>query len=164
MTAVARGLTGVVSVGIGEAAWAVNEGRLSTVGLGSCVAVTVYDPVARAGGLLHFQLGDSTTDPERAAHQPFLYGDRGIAMLTSRLAAYGVLAPRSRVTVAGGAQMVTNVASAQIGKRNVLTARKALWKAGFLIADEVVGGHSSRSVSLDVATGNVVIREHGGVQ
>ncbi len=41
-------------------------------------------------------------------------------------------------------------------------ARKALWKAGYLIEREVVGGNLGRSVSLDVATGDVTVREHGG--
>lgn len=162
MTAVARLGASTIAVGIGEAAWAIAAGRLSTVGLGSCVAVTIFDPVVKAGGLVHFQLAEAAADLERAARQPFLFGDRGVAALATSLAAKGVLAPRAQVVVCGGAQMIAGVASAQIGKRNVLAARKALWKAGFLIEQEIVGGNCSRSVSLDVASGEVVVREHGG--
>jgi chemotaxis receptor (MCP) glutamine deamidase CheD len=53
------------------------------------------------------------------------------------------------------------VAGAQIGKKNVLVARKQLWQLGYLIEGEVVGGTASRSVTLDVAAGDLDIREHG---
>ena len=153
---------GMAQVGIGEAAWVAGGGILSTVGLGSCVAVVIHDPVARAGGLLHFQLADSTTDPARARQQPFLFGDHGIAALSQALASLGCVPVRCKVQVIGGASMMAQMSAAQIGKRNVLAARKALWKAGFLIEQEIVGGNCSRSVSLDVASGEVVVREHGG--
>jgi chemotaxis protein CheD len=163
VTAVARlGGSGPIAVGIGDAALARGQGRLSTIGLGSCVAVTIYDPAVRVGGLLHFQLADSTTDLERARRQPWLFGDVGVATLAAAVQAQGALVPRSRVTLVGGAQLMASVAAAQIGKRNVLAARKALWKAGYLIEREVVGGNVGRSVLLDVATGDVTVREHGG--
>lgn len=154
---------GTIAVGIGDAAVARGQGRLSTIGLGSCVAVAIFDPVVRLGALLHFQLSDSTTDLERARRQPWLFGDFGIAALAAAVQAQGGQVPRSRVTVVGGAQLMASVATAQIGKRNVLAARKALWKAGYLIEREIVGGNVGRSVVLDVATGDVTVREHGGV-
>lgn len=154
---------GTIAVGIGDAAIARGQGRLSTIGLGSCVAVAIFDPVVRLGALLHFQLSDSTQDLERARRQPWLFGDSGIAALAAAVQAQGGQVPRSRVTVVGGAQLMASVATAQIGKRNVLAARKALWKAGYLIEREIVGGNVGRSVALDVATGDVTVREHGGV-
>jgi chemotaxis protein CheD len=51
----------------------------------------------------------------------------------------------------------------QIGKRNYLAARKILWKAGILISAEAVGGEVSRTTRLEVATGQMWIREAGGV-
>jgi chemotaxis protein CheD len=152
---------GPVQVGIGEAAWSSGNGVLSTVGLGSCVAVTIFDPVARVGGLLHFQLADGTTDPARAQAQPFLYGDAGIRALTACLTRTGAVPVRCKVHLAGGAQMMAAVSSAQIGKRNVLAARKQLWQLGYLIEGEVVGGNVSRSMTLDVSGGDVDIREYG---
>ncbi|MCE9574674.1 MAG: chemotaxis protein CheD [Deltaproteobacteria bacterium] len=153
---------GVAQVGIGEAAWVAGAGVLSTVGLGSCVAVVIHDPVARAGGLVHFQLADATSDPGRARQQPFLFGDHGISALSQALASLGCVPVRCKVQVIGGASMMAQVSAAQIGKRNVLSARKTLWKLGYLIEREVVGGEVSRSVSLDVARGDVMIRESGG--
>ena len=163
MLAVRAAGNGTIAVGIGDAAIARGQGRLSTIGLGSCVAVAIFDPVVRLGALLHFQLSDSTQDLERARRQPWLFGDFGIAALAAAVQAQGGQVPRSRVTVVGGAQLMASVATAQIGKRNVLAARKALWKAGYLIEREIVGGNVGRSVALDAATGDVTVREHGGV-
>ena len=149
-----------VHVGIGEASWG-RGGRLTTVGLGSCVAVTIHDPVATVGGLIHFQLASGEADPQRAVAQPFLFGDTGLKTLTAQLARVGAVPMRCKVHVVGGAQMMAAVSGAQIGKKNILAARKQLWALGYLIEGEVVGGTSSRSVTLDVAAGEVDIREHG---
>jgi chemotaxis protein CheD len=155
------GAAAPLQVGIGEAAWLVGAGVIATVGLGSCVGVAVFDPVARVGGLLHFQLADGAADPARAQAQPFLFGDTGLRALTSCLGRAGAVPARSRVHVVGGAQMMAAVSGAQIGKRNVLAARKHLWSLGYLIEGEVVGGNVSRSLALDVAHGEVEIREYG---
>lgn len=152
-----------VHVGIGEATWAANGGRLTTVGLGSCVAVTIHDPIARVGGLIHFQLASGEADPQRAAAQPYLFGDTGLKALTAVLARAGAVPVRCKVHVVGGAQMMAAVSGAQIGKKNILVARKQLWQLGYLIEGEVVGGSASRSVTLDVTDGDVDIREHGRV-
>lgn len=155
------GLTGVVQIGIGEASWAARVGRLSTVGLGSCVAVAIHDPIAHVGGLIHFQLATAELDPARAGAQPFLFGDVGIRTLSVQLGKVGAIPARCKVHVVGGAQMMAAVSSAQIGKKNVLVARKQLWQLGYLIEGEVVGGTTSRSVTLDVGHGDIDIREHG---
>jgi chemotaxis protein CheD len=154
-------MSAVVQVGIGEASWAARVGRLSTVGLGSCVAVAIHDPVAQVGGLIHFQLASGDLDPTRAGAQPYLFGDIGIRALSTQLGKAGALPARCRVHVVGGAQMLAAVSSAQIGKKNVLVARKQLWQLGYLIEGEVVGGTASRSITLDVGHGDVDIREHG---
>lgn len=151
----------VTQVGIGDAAWAVRLGRISTHGLGSCVAVAIHDPIAQVGGLIHFQLATGELDPARAQSQPFLFGDVGIRALAQQLGRAGAIPARCKVHVVGGAQMLAVNAGAQIGKKNVLVARKQLWQLGYLIEGEVVGGTASRSVTLDVGHGDVDIREHG---
>jgi len=56
-----------VVVGVGDMGVSNNpQITLSTYALGSCVAVVAYDPVAKAGGLLHLMLPDSTISPAKA--------------------------------------------------------------------------------------------------
>ena len=71
-----------VRVGIGEFAVSANPDEvLTTIALGSCVAVCLFDPVAKVGGMLHFLLPDSKLNADRARTQPAAFADTGIAML-----------------------------------------------------------------------------------
>jgi chemotaxis protein CheD len=58
-------------VGISDLKVSKNQGDvLITYALGSCIGVTVYDPKARVGGLLHFMLPDSSLDANKAKTMP----------------------------------------------------------------------------------------------
>lgn len=132
---------------------------LLTYALGSCIAVAVYDPVARIGGLLHYMLPESGLDATKAAENPFMFADTGIAGLLKKVRESGANRTRMAVRIAGGAQMLTGHELFQIGRRNYLAARKLLWKEGLMIAGEACGGEVSRTVRMEVATGRVLVRE-----
>jgi len=128
---------------------------LVTYALGSCVAVAIHDPVARVGGLLHFMLPESSLDLAKAEKQPCMFADTGIPLLFRT--AYGLGAEKKRLIVrlAGAAQVLNDAGVFNIGKRNYLAARKILWKAGVLVHGEAIGGVTSRTVRLEVATGRL---------
>jgi len=48
-----------------------------------------------------------------------------------------------------------------IGKRNYLTMRRIFWQAGVMVYAEDIGGLSSRTVRLEVASGRVLLRGAG---
>ena len=54
---------------------------LATYALGSCIGLSVYDPKAAVGGLLHYMLPDSGIDPERSRANPYMFADTGIPKL-----------------------------------------------------------------------------------
>jgi chemotaxis protein CheD len=136
---------------------------LVTYALGSCIAVAVYDPVTKVGGLLHYMLPESAIDTNKAQKNPFMFADTGIPALLQAVAAAGGSARRMSVRLTGGAQVLDSQGVFQIGKRNYLAARRILWKAGMLIKAEAVGGEVSRTTRLELATGRMWIREGGGV-
>lgn len=136
---------------------------LVTYALGSCIAVVIYDPVTKVGGLLHFMLPESAIDKNKAQQNPFMFADTGIPALLQAVTAAGGSARRMTVRLTGGAQVLDSQGVFQIGKRNYLAARRILWKAGVLIRAEAVGGEISRTTRLEVATGRMWIREGGGV-
>jgi chemotaxis protein CheD len=140
------------------------EEVLVTYALGSCIAVAVYDPVARVGGLLHFMLPDSSIDPDRGRQRPFMFADTGVPTLFHRAYDLGADKRRMIVRMAGGAQMMDERGVFDIGRRNHLAARKILWKAGVMIESEAVGGNLSRTVRLDMAAGSVWLRGAGGIE
>lgn len=138
--------------------------RLVTYALGSCLGVSAYDPVARVGGLLHVMLPLSEIDAEKARTNPALFVDTGVPALFRACYALGAVKSRMIVKVAGGAAAAAAGApdQFQIGKRNLLTLRKLLWKNGVLVRAQDVGGHQiSRTMILALADGAVTIRTGG---
>jgi chemotaxis protein CheD len=136
------------------------EDVIVTYALGSCLGITLYDPVARVGGLLHVMLPLSTLDPQRAADTPCMFVDTGVPRLFLEAYKEGVKKSRAEVRVAGGARMDQGQGDRdlfQIGKRNIVVFRKLLWKNDVRIKAEDVGGSESRTVSLDMADGTVTI-------
>jgi chemotaxis protein CheD len=143
--------------GIGDAPGQV----LTTYALGSCIGLTVHDPAARVGGLLHFMLPDSAIDPARGRENPYMFADTGIPLLIERVCGRGASRRRLIVHAIGGAQMMDQQGVFEIGKRNYLAMRRILWKGGLLLHGEVVGGVNSRTVRLEIGTGKLWLNEAG---
>ena len=151
-------------MGVGDLAVSSDAGDLLvTYALGSCLGVCIYDPVARVGGLLHAMLPTATADPELGKGNPARYVDSGITTLFKETYKLGAKKERMVLKVAGGASTVPEGSpdSFQIGKRNLVALRKLLWKNGVLVHGEDVGGSVSRTVSLEVATGEVALSTNG---
>ncbi len=157
--------TGVrLIVGMGDMKLSARLGELLiTHALGSCLGVTIHDPVARVGGLLHVMLPQSSIDAAKAETHPFMFVDTGVPRLFRDAYALGARKERLVVKVAGGASSHVNEEDDyfQIGKRNVVMLRKLLWKNGALLKAEDVGGSVSRTMSLDVTTGETLLRING---
>ena len=137
---------------------------LITYALGSCIAVALYDPVAKLGGMLHYMLPESAIDASKAERNPWMFADTGIARLIEVLKSSGGVPRRMVVRLAGGAQVLDSQGVFQIGKRNTLAARRILWKEGLLIAAEEVGGEVSRTTRLEVSSGRMWVRESSGLE
>lgn len=131
---------------------------LVTYSLGSCIGLAIWDPVAQVGGMLHYMLPESQLAPEKAKSSPAMFCDTGVPKLFR--AAYDLGAVKSRlvVKVAGGSQLLDNNGTFNIGKRNYLALRKLFWKNGVMISAEHVGGAISRTLRLEVGTGEATIK------
>lgn len=130
-----------------------------THALGSCVAVCIWDPVARVAGLLHFLLPDSRINPARARVQVGTFADSGIPALFQAAYRLGVDKTRCEVTLAGGAELAASgsMSKLQIGRRNVLAARGLLWRNGLMTRAEAIGGAIPRTVRISVDDGRVEV-------
>jgi chemotaxis protein CheD len=138
------------------------DATLVTYALGSCIAVSAYDPARRSGAMLHFMLPDSNLDQNKAKLNPYMFADSGIQTLLRLVSQRGSNPRKCTWRVVGGAQVLDGHGTFQIGKRNYLAAKKLLWKEGLLVAAEAVGGDVSRTVRLDLASDDFWIREGGG--
>jgi chemotaxis protein CheD len=153
-------LVGMADMKVGAAPAA----RLVTYALGSCLGIAIHDPVAQVAGLLHVMLPMSTIDPAKAADNPYMFVDTGVPALFKACYQAGAKKERIVVKVAGGSfQGESEDADRfQIGKRNMLTLRKLLWKNGVILhAHDVGGRQTSRTMYLDVASGDVTLRING---
>ncbi len=134
---------------------------LVTFSLGSCIGLSVYDPVAHVGGLLHFMLPEKSLDPEKAVQKPFMFCDTGVPLLFKSCYALGAQKSRMIVKAAGGAQILDDNGYFNIGKRNHMMLRKLLWKNNVLISAEAVGGNVNRTMYLDIRDGRSWIKLSG---
>lgn len=151
-----------IHVGIGEYKTAFAPNVLVTLGLGSCVGVTLYDPVIKCGGLLHVMLPDSSAYSR--IHKPARYADLGVPMLFDELIRLGARRERLEAKLVGGAQMFSGSDRQfilNIGQRNVEMVRLMLARLRIRIRAEEVGGNVGRTMYLDTATGLVTIRSLG---
>ncbi len=137
------------------------QDSLITYSLGSCIGVSIYDPVARVGGLLHFMLPDSQIDPHKAAKNPWMFADTGIPSLFREAYKLGAQKERLQVKVVGGSQILDGCGYFNIGKRNYMAVRKIFLTNGVLISAEDVGGNGNRTITLEIASGKLFVKSSG---
>lgn len=151
-----------LQVGISDYKTTAAPNKIITLGLGSCVGITLYDPVIKVGGLLHIMLPDSTqfTKVDKVAK----FADLGIPHMINELKNRGAVAGRLQAKLAGGAQMFSGLDKKfvlNIGQRNTEATKKILRSKGIRILAEEVGGNRGRTMILDLNTGQVTIRTIG---
>lgn len=132
---------------------------LVTFALGSCVGLTLWDPLARVGGMLHSQLPVSSLDAQRASSEPFLFTDTAVTELLRRV--YGLGGERSRITARIAGCSDNGETTFRVGKRNLAVARRVLWKNDILLKAEEVGEPRPRTMVLDMSTGVTTVRSNG---
>lgn len=148
-----------IRVKVAECAVGRDDQTLITIGLGSCVAIMLYDDSARVGGLAHTLLPDESMARDRS--NPAKFPSTAVALLLAEMTRAGAEVRRVRAKLVGGASMFSNLipkGSIQIGDRNVTAARQALDAVGVPIVAEDVGSDHGRSVHFFLDDGRVEVR------
>jgi len=137
--------------------------EIKTYALGSCVAVILMDPKTRTVGMVHVALPESKINPAKSKERPGYFADTGIPMLLQEMAKLGCQTQGRGMVVklAGGATIMDHNDTFNIGKRNVLAVKKLLWGYGMGPRAEDVGGTFSRTVSVSIQTGKVILSSPG---
>jgi chemotaxis protein CheD len=152
-------IPGRVVVGIADLAMTADpRAMLVTYALGSCIGVTVFDPVARVGGMLHFMLPQSSLSPAKALKSPCMFADAGVPLLFKKAYELGAKKERMVVCAAGGAEILADEGHFKIGSRNRTMLRKLFWKNSVLLASEDTGGTHSRTMTLRLEDGLVTVK------
>ncbi len=138
--------------------------QLVTVGLGSCIAIVLYDPTARVGGLAHVLLPSPALSRQdgNPAKSPHTAVPRLLELMNER----GASSRRVTARLVGGASMFAALAppgTIQMGERNVVASKQVLHSHSIPLIGEAVGGDFGRTVRLDVSDGTLQVRSvaHG---
>ena len=152
----------VIKVGMADLKIAKAPDSLTTLGLGSCIGLTLYDPVAKIGGLVHYMLPDSTKLKNNTNIAKF--GDTGIKELHRLMIQAGANPRRLVAKIAGGAKMfeVSGLSSVgNVGERNAEQAKIELRELRIPLVAEDTGLNYGRTVLLDCENGDYIIKAVG---
>ncbi|UZP69074.1 chemotaxis protein CheD [Desulfovibrio mangrovi] len=153
-------------IGIGElAASAKPEAVLKTFGLGSCVALILYDPRTTVGGMVHIALPDSSISNRGRSNDeaPGYYADKGVEHLLRHIGRLrgNPFATGLSAALIGGASVLPNSSRFFIGQRNVQAVRTLLSNRGIPIRLQDVGLELSRTVFFEVGEGKITVVSPG---
>lgn len=126
--------------------------------LGSCVAITMWSPHLKIGGMCHYRLPKRLTG--KAGALDGNYGDEAFLMFMKHLIKHHLKPKDITVGIFGAGNMFSNVVLSNeksIGVQNIKLAHQILSKQGFMISHESLGGNVSRKISFDVITGAIKV-------
>ncbi len=152
----------VIKVGIADLNVCKAPDMITTIGLGSCIGIALYDPVTKIGGLVHIMLPDSTQIKNNTIAAKF--ADTGIEELVHRMISAGASKTRIVAKIAGGAKMFEINSSSELGSvgdRNAEASRAKLKQLGIRLLAEDVGKNFGRTVELYCETGDFHIKSVG---
>lgn len=147
-----------IQVGISEFVVTGNGETLKSYGLGSCVAIALYDQDAEIGGLAHVML-PSGDESESDDPNPGKYADTAIRAMLRRMVEQGATYTAVEAKIVGGGDMFEFDSFGDgVGNRNVAAAKQELDKLGVPLVAEDVGGDKGRTVEFEPETGDVTIK------
>lgn len=131
--------------------------KLTTIGLGSCVGVALYDAKKKIGGLIHIMLPEN-----RKGLKPAKFADTGIPLLIDKMVGIGADKKKIIAKIAGGAHMFSSTVdlNIQVGKRNIEAVISILKKENIKIIGRDVGEDYGRTMEFDTNNGLVLIRSY----
>ncbi len=145
-------------VGIAEYLVARSPVILKAAGLGSCLAVSLYDAELGLGGLAHTLLPGRCEGGDQPGAAKYV--DGAIRRMVADLIGLGADRERLVAKLAGGANMFETHALSLldgIGVRSAYSAREILAELGIPLIGEDVGGNRGRTVEFDLASGRVTV-------
>ncbi|WP_040948696.1 chemotaxis protein CheD [Gorillibacterium massiliense] len=157
--------TNLIKVGMADLQITVADGILKTTGLGSCVGITLYDPLMKVAGMAHIMLPSSEIAREGQLNIA-KYADTALPEMIRLMVSAGADMRRMEAKMAGGAQMFAFSSASdtmRIGPRNAESCKVFLQEKGIPLRGEDTGGNYGRTIEFNATTGILQISsvQHG---
>ncbi len=133
--------------------------------LGSCIAICLWHPLLKFGGMCHFVL------PNRPASEPVTdffdgrYGEEAMGLFDTALRLHRTEYPEFVAKIFGGANMLGErgeVRNELIGEKNTSKAIQLLTTRKVQVTVAHVGERGHRRIAMDVSTGDVWVKYKTG--
>lgn len=147
----------IIDVSMSDMKAASNDHILRSSGIGSCIVITLYDPLKKVGALAHPMLVENIG---KSVDNPLRFVDNAIDAMINALEKLGARKTRLEAKVVGGANMfeVFDTSSESIGSQNAKAAKEKLDEERINIIANDTGGNIGRSITFDLSTGLVEVK------
>lgn len=148
----------IIEVRMGDMQKGTAPGRLVTRALGSCLGITVYNPLKKIGVMAHPMLPD--IDKSRTKNNPNRYVNYVIRKMLEELEAVGIARTNLTVKIFGGAHMFSFINAdsvLNVGEKNIVMAKAVFEELGLKISVEETGGTFGRTIELNLENGKVIV-------
>lgn len=153
----------MIKVGMADLNVCKRPDSITTIGLGSCVGIVLYDNVTGICGLAHIMLPDSTKISNNSNIAKF--ADTALDELLKRLVSMGVSRFNLKAKIAGGAQMFT-IANAKsdllsVGARNTEAVKNKLSELGIPLVASDTGENYGRTIEFIAGQDKLLVKAVG---
>jgi len=152
---------GMIVVGMADLKVAKNPDILTTLGLGSCVGITLFDRIQKIGGLAHVML---PTYKGFEGQNVAKFADSAIIELLNQITRIGASRGSLVAKIAGGAHMfglTQNTDMMKIGERNTAASLAILAQLRIPVQANDTGGSHGRTIELSTDNGALKIKTVG---
>jgi len=152
----------VIKVGMADLQASSHPCALTTLGLGSCVGIALYDNCRKVTGLAHIMLPSSVK--ARNNNNIAKFADTAIVKLVDDMLSLGAVKVCIVAKLAGGAQMFSFSDASEmmrIGARNVIAVKEVLNTLHIPIIAEDTGGNYGRTIEINSDNGSLSIKTIG---
>jgi len=130
--------------------------------LGSCVAITLWHPRRKLGGMCHYLLPDRQSFHRAERHPHGYFGSDVFHFFLEHITKARLLPNEFEAKIFGGGNVVMlpepHKSNLNVAEANILFAREQLREAGFKVKAEDVGGRRYRQVVFEMECGSVWVK------
>ena len=155
-------MSDIIRVGMADFKLCRSPQKISTLGLGSCLGVVLYDRTTKICGLAHVMMPASSQISQNANRMKFV--DTCIPDMYEELLRVGAKKSGIIAKMAGGAKMFSyqsNKKFLNIGQQNVEAVHEVLGELRIPILAEDVGSNYGRTIEFDTVTGGLSVKAVG---